>query len=102
LVGAIWHALFDEGGALNPSEEKDLYIGLKAAREKENDWHEKYAYALEFLRRPPERDPGRAGAAIKDKGALVDERRAYIGKLQAFHEHASAIDVYLRERLSPS
>jgi hypothetical protein len=101
LVAAIWHALFDEGGVLKPSEEQNLYNGLKTAREEENDWHERYTYALDLLRRPPEKNLSRA-EAIRDKGALVEERRAYIGKLHSFHEQASAIDVYLRERPSQS
>ena len=49
LVGVIWHALFGEGGVLNPSEEEDLYDGLKVAREEENDRHETYEYALELF-----------------------------------------------------
>jgi hypothetical protein len=94
LVGQIWHALFGEGGVLNLP--KDLYTGLKAARDAENDWYERYEYALDLFRSPSEKDLSMA-EKVKSKGVLVEERRAYIGKLWTFYEQASAIDVYLRE-----
>lgn len=101
LVGAIWHALYGKGGALNPSENNALYEGLKKAREEENDWHERYAYALDLFRRRPEKNLSMP-EAVEGKGTLVEERRTYIGKLRVFHDQASAIDVYLRELPLPS
>ena len=101
LVRKTWYALFGEQGMLKAPEYKASRDGLKAAWAEENDLHETYTYGLETDMKRRSRDLNVAEAR-DDRGALVEGRRQYILKLQAFYDQALGLKGGLSEPSSSS
>jgi hypothetical protein len=101
LVRRTWYALFGEQGMLKAPEYKASRNGLKAAWAEENDWHETYTYGLETDMKRRSRDLNVA-EALTDRGALVEGRRQYILRLQAFYDQALGLKGGLSEPSSSS